>query len=92
MRSNSQYWFLVTLDDISGSRNALADIDSNCRQHMEEQFQKYINRFGSGMVIYWHGFIDDLQDLDENLVLADHFPSVEEITQLPMMTLLPKLQ
>ncbi len=44
------------------------------------------------MVIYWHGFIDDLQDLDDNLILADSFPSLEDITQLPMMTLPPNLQ
>lgn len=54
---------------------------------MEEQFQKYINRFGSGMVIYWHGFIDDLQDLDENLVLMDCFPTPQSIAQLPSMQL-----
>lgn len=55
---------------------------------MEEQFQKYINRFGPGMVIYWHGFIDDLQDLDENLVLMDCFPAAQSIAQLPSMQLL----
>jgi len=41
-----------------------------------EQFWSYKNRYGPGMVIYWFGFIDELQfDEDSGIYLIDHFPS-----------------
>jgi len=41
-----------------------------------EQFWGYKNRYGPGMVIYWFGFIDDLQfDQEAGILLVDHFPS-----------------
>lgn len=49
-------------------------------EHKEEQFQGYISRYGRGMVIYWHGFVDSIiDDMDiisdiESLVVIDHFP------------------
>lgn len=43
-----------------------------------EQFQGYSNRYGNGLVIYWHGFTQDLCNImkTENpyVVLCDHFP------------------
>ena len=36
----------------------------------------YIFRFGPGMVIYWFGFIDELDcNRNKGIVLADQFPS-----------------
>lgn len=33
-------------------------------------------RFGSGLVIYWFGFIDELDvNCDKGIILMDHFPS-----------------
>lgn len=51
---------------------------------MQEQFDKYVNRYGPGMVIYWFGFVDDLQKPGD-LVLADGFPATEDITKLPCL-------
>lgn len=52
------------------------------REQTRDQYSKYINRYGPGMVIYWFGFIDDLQGKTADLVLADAFPAPEDVTQL----------
>ncbi|KAH3847757.1 CDAN1-interacting nuclease 1-like isoform X1 [Dreissena polymorpha] len=43
--------------------------------YLKEQFWSYWNRFGPGMVIYWFGFIDELDvNQDKGIILRDHFP------------------
>lgn len=54
-------------------------------EYNQEQFSKYVNRYGPGMVIYWFGFIDDLQGADADLVLVEDFPSAEDTMQLPQL-------
>ncbi|KAA6417933.1 MAG: hypothetical protein FRX49_12091, partial [Trebouxia sp. A1-2] len=54
-------------------------------EYNQEQFSKYVNRYGPGMVIYWFGFIDDLQGADADLVLVEDFPSAEDTIQLPQL-------
>lgn len=49
-----------------------------------EQFQGYVNRFGPGMVIYWHGIIDEL-NTDPNVLLVDAFPNASDIVKLKMI-------
>lgn len=41
-----------------------------------DQFRGYNNRYGRGMVIYWHGFVEDVGALlqDDMIILRDHFP------------------
>lgn len=46
--------------------------------YLEKQFWSYTNRFGPGLVIYWFGFIDELDvNLERGVMLDDKFP--EEI-------------
>lgn len=46
--------------------------------YLEKQFWSYTNRFGPGLVIYWFGFIEELDvNLERGVMLDDKFP--EEI-------------
>lgn len=54
-----------------------------CREYVKDQFSKYVNRYGPGMVVYWFGFVDELQEGESSLILVDSFPSAEDIVQLP---------
>jgi len=43
--------------------------------YLQEQFWGYCNRYGPGLVIYWFGFIDELDIFkDKGIMLIDHFP------------------
>jgi hypothetical protein len=41
-----------------------------------EQFRAYNNRYGRGMVIYWHGFVEDILGMlpDDRIIVRDCFP------------------
>lgn len=44
--------------------------------YLREQYWSYWNRFGAGMVIYWFGFIDELDvNKEKGIILRDEFPS-----------------
>ena len=44
--------------------------------YLKDQFWSYINRFGSGMVIYWFGYINQLDNnRSAGIILRDSFPS-----------------
>ncbi|CAL9687101.1 unnamed protein product [Knipowitschia caucasica] len=50
--------------------------DQSHRTYLNEQFWSYWNRFGPGLVIYWHGFISELDcQRDRGIMLSDCFPS-----------------
>jgi CDAN1-interacting nuclease 1 len=55
--------------------------------YRELQYEKYSNRYGPGMVIYWHGYLADLQNLEENVLLVDDFPVIGDIVTLPQLPL-----
>lgn len=42
------------------------------------QFKAYYNRYGRGMVIYWHGYVEDvyqhIQEFGDNIIIRDTFP------------------
>jgi len=40
-----------------------------------EQLKSYVNRYGSGMVIYWHGYVSSLSRWrDDSILVCDRFP------------------
>eukprot|EP00092_Neocalanus_flemingeri_P050093 GFUD01057780.1.p1 GENE.GFUD01057780.1~~GFUD01057780.1.p1 ORF type:complete len:317 (+),score=114.74 GFUD01057780.1:75-1025(+) len=44
--------------------------------YLRDQFWSYMNRFGSGMVIYWFGYISQLDtNRSAGIILSDHFPT-----------------
>lgn len=44
--------------------------------YLREQLWSYWNRYGPGMVIYWFGFIDELDDnRDKGIIVCDTFPT-----------------
>ncbi|KAM9777468.1 CDAN1-interacting nuclease 1 [Neosynchiropus ocellatus] len=50
--------------------------DYSHRTYLNEQFWSYCNRFGPGLVIYWHGFIGELDcQRDRGVLLRDGFPA-----------------
>lgn len=56
------------------SKASFGDEFSN-RNYLKDQFWSYWNRFGPGMVIYWFGFIEELDvHRDKGIILRDSFP------------------
>jgi len=53
------------------------------KMQASDQFQSYVNRYGPGMVIYWFGFIDELND-HPDVLLMDRFPDKSEVYCLPV--------
>lgn len=58
---------------------------------MHKQYQSYVNRFGPGLVIYWHGYLKSLlaknDPEDVKVLVMDRFPFPEEIVTLPRLSL-----
>lgn len=67
------------------SKASFGDSESNAT-YLKDQFYSYWNRFGSGMVIYWFGFIEDLNNID-GIMITDHFPD----NFIKLSPILPKL-
>ncbi|KAG1925544.1 protein C15orf41 [Pimephales promelas] len=50
--------------------------DHSHHAYLNEQFWSYCNRFGPGLVIYWYGFLSDLDcQRERGILLKDGFPS-----------------
>jgi hypothetical protein len=59
------------------SKAMFADV-STFEEHVD-QFRTYNNRYGRGLVIYWHGYVDEVEsiakhDFQDFLIVTDHFP------------------
>lgn len=49
--------------------------DDYSMQFTRDQFLSYVNRYGSGLVIYWFGFIEELNNMQQDgILLMDQFP------------------
>jgi len=64
------------------SKASFGDPESHS-DYLDSQFWSYLNRFGSGMVIYWFGFVDELDtNRGKGIMLMDHMPT--EFITLPV--------
>lgn len=53
---------------------------SNHANYLKEQYWSYWNRFGSGLVIYWFGFVEELNSNQQRgILLYDKFPEQFQI-------------
>ncbi|XP_058123723.1 CDAN1-interacting nuclease 1 [Anopheles ziemanni] len=63
------------------SKASFGDVDSH-KRYIKDQLTSYGNRFGSGLVIYWLGFIETIADCPENgnyVLVTDQFPTQNEM-------------
>ena len=60
---------------------ALFGSDEEHDIYLKKQYRSYRNRFSTGMVIYWFGFVSDLNTSSskEGILIQDSFPVDEEI-------------
>ncbi|XP_040203306.1 CDAN1-interacting nuclease 1-like [Rana temporaria] len=57
------------------SKASFGNESSHC-MYLQEQFWSYWNRFGPGLVIYWYGFIEELDcNQERGILLKDTFPT-----------------
>lgn len=50
--------------------------EASHRAYLQDQFWSYWNRFGPGLVIYWYGFIEELDcHRERGILLKDCFPT-----------------
>jgi len=62
------------------SKASFGDCESHSK-YLKDQLTCYENRFGTGIVIYWFGFQEQiLTQKNSNLIVLDHFPSKQQLT------------
>lgn len=58
------------------SKASFGDMDSH-KKYIRDQLSSYANRFGSGIVIYWFGYLETIATCPENgstIIVTDSFP------------------
>ncbi|ESO92740.1 hypothetical protein LOTGIDRAFT_162217 [Lottia gigantea] len=58
--------------------------DASHKTYLKDQFWSYWNRFGPGMVIYWFGFIEDLDSNQEKGIILRHDFPEDIVTMNPL--------
>ncbi|KAK4304947.1 hypothetical protein Pmani_023136 [Petrolisthes manimaculis] len=70
------------------SKASFGDEESH-RGYLRDQFWSYWNRFGSGLVIYWLGFVDEIdQHSDKGILIRSSLPT--DITFMDPLLLTPR--
>jgi hypothetical protein len=64
------------------SKALFGDTETHSK-YVQDQLQSYSNRFGSGMVIYWFGFQEEILNSNRNnFLVLDNFPSSDDFEKL----------
>lgn len=67
---------------------ALFGDEEGHRGYLKDQYLSYWNRFGTGLVIYWLGFLETLDQMNEKkIIVMSDFPS--NITQMDPLCIKP---
>lgn len=61
------------------SKASFGDSESHSK-YVKDQLSCYENRFGTGIVIYWFGFQEEILSTKQNLIVLDDFPLKEQLT------------
>lgn len=78
-------WHLVHWID---SKACFGD-DRTHSQQLEGQYRTYTNRYGPGVVIYWFGYVEGLEN-DSDVMILERFPRGPEVMQLPRLAAVTK--
>lgn len=68
------------------SKASFGDMSSHLR-YISDQLASYGNRFGAGVVIYWFGYLKDIENCPENgdnIIVMNEFPRKEDLTFLDL--------
>lgn len=65
------------------SKASFGDTDSHSR-YLKDQLSSYTNRFGSGLIIYWFGFHQEILTTSKSniITILDDFPSRNDFVKL----------